>query len=137
VAYRIEFSPLADSQIRRLSKSDLTRVASIIEPLRVEPRPSGAVLVIGATIVNNYLIGDIYRLEVGPYSMNYEVKDIEQLIIIASIVSGWKKTITNKIRLWFISLTKLAGFFLSSLNHGHSLTSFLEVDNESLDFVKR
>lgn len=105
--YAVYFSPNAKQQIEELRKRDQRRVATIIDSLSKEPRPDGAVLCRKEGVFKGYKISPIYRREIGPYRIHYEVKNDPLEIIVASIL------IIKESSLFEYYLTKLPGWFWS------------------------
>jgi mRNA interferase RelE/StbE len=77
MTYRIEFTPAALRQLRRLDPSARRRVQAAIELLAEHPRPSGAKKLVG---------GDGgWRVRTGDYRIVYEVHDDVLLILVVAV----------------------------------------------------
>jgi mRNA interferase RelE/StbE len=75
--YKIIFKPAAQRDFGKLQRPVQKRIASKIEALGADPRPSGSLKLQGAA--------DIYRVRVGSYRILYAVGDTERLVVIARI----------------------------------------------------
>jgi mRNA interferase RelE/StbE len=63
-------------EFRRLQGALRDRIRAAIDDLAVEPRPRGAVKLVGR---------DDYRVRVGDYRVVYAVDDLERLVLVARI----------------------------------------------------
>jgi mRNA interferase RelE/StbE len=88
MAYRIEFSPAAARQLKRINRRVLERIAEKIDSLAIEPRPAGAEKLSG--------YDDIYRVRVGDYRIVYGVKD--RLVLVAILRVGDRADVYQRIR---------------------------------------
>jgi mRNA interferase RelE/StbE len=77
MTYRIEFTPAALRQLRRLDPSARRRVQAAIELLAEHPRPSGAKKLVGGD-------GE-WRVRTGDYRIVYEVHDDVLLILVVAV----------------------------------------------------
>ena len=77
MAYRIEFTPRADSQFRDLDKSVQKRLGQRIDSLADNPRPQGVKKLAGE--------GDFYRARVGDYRIVYQIRDKSLLVVIVRL----------------------------------------------------
>jgi len=77
LAYRIEFTPRADSQFRGLDKSVQSRLGQRIDSLAENPRPQGVKKLAGE--------GDFYRVRVGDYRIVYQICDKSLLVVIVRL----------------------------------------------------
>jgi len=77
LAYRIEFTPRADSQFRGLDKSVQRRLGQRIDSLAENPRPQGVKKLAGE--------GDFYRVRVGDYRIVYQIRDKSLLVVIVRL----------------------------------------------------
>ncbi|MDO5629300.1 MAG: type II toxin-antitoxin system RelE/ParE family toxin [Mobilicoccus sp.] len=77
MTYRIELSPAATRQLRKLDPSARRRVQAAIELLAQEPRPSGAKKLAGGA-------GE-WRVRTGDYRIVYEVHDGVLLILVLAV----------------------------------------------------
>lgn len=77
MTYRIELSPAAARQLRRLDPSARRRVQAAIELLAQEPRPSGAKKLVGGA-------GE-WRVRTGDYRIVYEIDDGVLLILVLAV----------------------------------------------------
>ena len=64
-SYRIYFKPSVEKDLRRLSKSDVSRIIARIEALKSEPFPRQSIKLSGAD--------RLYRIRVGNYRIVFEV----------------------------------------------------------------
>jgi mRNA interferase RelE/StbE len=74
VAHRVEISPTARRGLRRLPIGVRDRIRSAIDALAADPRPRGAIKMVG--------FGDRYRLRVGDYRVVYDVLDDVLLVVV-------------------------------------------------------
>ena len=72
--YRVEVSPAAGRDLRRLPAQVRDRLEPVIMALGEEPRPHGVRKIKGAE--------HAYRVRQGDYRVVYEVYDDEQLVVI-------------------------------------------------------
>ena len=77
VTYRIDFTPAARREFRKLAPETRRRLAPIIDRLATEPRPKGAVRLSG--------LQHVYRLRYGDYRIVYELHDDRLLIVVIRI----------------------------------------------------
>jgi mRNA interferase RelE/StbE len=86
--HRIELSPAAVRQLKKLDRSVLTQIAARIDSLADRPRPH----------VWEKLTGydDLYRLRVGDYRIVYAVEDDLVLVVVLKI--GSRADIYQRIR---------------------------------------
>jgi mRNA interferase RelE/StbE len=77
VTYRVEVSPAALRQLRKLDRVALRRVQAAIELLAIEPRPSGAKKLVGGN-------GE-WRVRTGDYRVVYEIRDNMLLILVVAV----------------------------------------------------
>jgi mRNA interferase RelE/StbE len=77
VTYRIEFTPAARRQFRKLAPEIRRRLAPVIDGLATEPRPKGAVSLSG--------LQDVYRLRHGGYRIVYELHDDRLLVLVIRV----------------------------------------------------
>lgn len=75
--YRIEVSPAAVRQLRKLERVAQRRVQAAIELLASEPRPSGARKLVGGD-------GE-WRVRTGDYRIIYEIHDNVLLILVIAV----------------------------------------------------
>lgn len=78
MSYRVEASPLAGRQMRKLTSSVLRRLEGPIRGLAEEPRPSGVRKLEGED--------NAWRIRVGRYRVIYEIHDDRQLIVLLQVV---------------------------------------------------
>ena len=77
MSYRIELSPAAVRQLRKLDRVAQRRVQAAIELLATEPRPGGAKKLVG---------GDGgWRVRTGDYRIVYEIHDGVLLILVVAV----------------------------------------------------
>ena len=72
--YRVDISPAAARQLRRLPPGDAARLRGPILALGLEPRPPGAML----SLVDS----DWWRVRVGDLRLVYAIDDARRLVII-------------------------------------------------------
>jgi mRNA interferase RelE/StbE len=77
MAYRIEISPAAVSQFRKLTKVIQRQLKPHIDALADNPRPSSVEKLRGAT--------DQYRIRVGDYRIIYQIQDQALIILVLKI----------------------------------------------------
>lgn len=75
--YRVEISPAAARDLRRLTLQVRDRVEPVITALANEPRPHGVRKIRREERA--------YRVRVGPYRVVYEVYDEEQWVIVLRV----------------------------------------------------
>jgi mRNA interferase RelE/StbE len=71
--YRVDLSPAAARQLRRLPPGDAARLRGPILALGLEPRPPGAARLVGS---------DWWRLRVGDLRLVYDVDDERRVVVI-------------------------------------------------------
>lgn len=86
MTYRIELSPAAVRQLRRLDRTAQRRVQAAIELLADEPRPSGAKKLVGGA-------GE-WRVRTGDYRIVYEVRD--QVLLVLVVAVGHRREIYRR-----------------------------------------
>ena len=84
--YRLEFTPGADQQLRKLPKQVQVRLRPHIDALAQNPRPSGIEKLKGED--------NAYRLRVGDYRVLYEVQDKVLLVLVVKI--GHRREVYRK-----------------------------------------
>ena len=77
MSYRIELSPAAVRQLRKLDRVAQRRVQAAIELLATEPRPGGAKKLVGGD-------GE-WRVRTGDYRIVYEIRDGVLLILVVAV----------------------------------------------------
>ncbi|WP_128774306.1 type II toxin-antitoxin system RelE family toxin [Actinomyces oricola] len=77
MTYRIELSPAAARQLRKLDGPALLRVQAVVELLARQPRPAGAKKLVGGR-------GE-WRVRTGDYRIIYEIDDGVLLVLILAI----------------------------------------------------
>lgn len=77
MTYRIELSPAAARQLRKLDGPALLRVQAVVELLARRPRPAGAKKLVGGR-------GE-WRVRTGDYRIIYEIDDGVLLVLILAI----------------------------------------------------
>jgi mRNA interferase RelE/StbE len=70
--YRVDLSPAAQRQLRRLPPGDAAKLRGPILALGIEPRPPGAVKLVASTV---------WRLRVGDLRVVYSIDDAEGLVV--------------------------------------------------------
>ena len=86
--HRIEVSPAAQRQLKKLDRSILVQVAARIDSLADDPRPSGCEKLSG--------YDSLYRVRVGDNRIVYAVKDELLLVIVVKV--GSRAEIYQRIR---------------------------------------
>jgi len=86
VTYRVEVSPAAARQLRRLDQQARRRVQGAIELLADQPRPPGASKLVGGA-------GE-WRVRTGDYRIIYEVND--QVLIVLVVSLGHRREVYNR-----------------------------------------
>jgi mRNA interferase RelE/StbE len=77
VTYRIEFTPLARRQIKKLPREVQKRIIERVEELASNPRPAG---------VKKLVSGEnLYRVRVGEYRAIYQIRDRELIVVIVKV----------------------------------------------------
>jgi mRNA interferase RelE/StbE len=77
VPHRIEFTPAARRQFRKLAPEIRRALAPLIDGLATEPRPKGAIRLSG--------FQHAYRLRCGDYRIVYELHDDRLLVLVIRI----------------------------------------------------
>ena len=77
MSYRIELSPAAVRQLRKLDRVAQRRVQAAIELLATGPRPGGAKMLVGGD-------GE-WRVRTGDYRIVYEIHDGVLLILVVAV----------------------------------------------------
>ena len=77
MTYRVEFSPLARRQIKKLSREAQKRIIERIEELAANPRPVGVKKLVGEE--------SLYRVRVGDYRTLYQIRDRELIVLIVKV----------------------------------------------------
>lgn len=85
MAYRLEFTPGADRQFRKLPQQVQARLRPHIDNLAQNPRPTGVEKLTGQ---------DAYRLRVGDYRILYEIQDKVLLVLVVKI--GHRRDVYRK-----------------------------------------
>lgn len=86
MTYRIELSPAAVRQLRRLDRTAQRRVQAAIELLADEPRPNGAKQLVGGA-------GE-WRVRTGDYRIVYEIRD--QVLLVLVVAVGHRREIYRR-----------------------------------------
>ncbi len=79
MAYRIELTPAAGREFKRLPDAARRRIAPRIDALAEEPRPAG---VLPLTGMHGY-----YRLRVGDFRVIYKIEDDHLLVLVIRIAN--------------------------------------------------
>ena len=77
MTYRIDFTPAARRQFRKLAPEIRKRLATVIDGLAAVPRPKGAIRSSG--------LQHAYRLRDGDYRIVYELHDDRLLVLVIRI----------------------------------------------------
>ena len=81
--YRVEISPAAQRQLRRLPPGDAARLRGPILALAIEPRPPGVAKLAGT---------DFWRLRVGDLRIVYLVEDDSRLVVVLRVARRSEST---------------------------------------------
>ena len=81
--HRVELAPGAQRQLRRLPPGDAARLRSPILALAIEPRPSGAVKLVGT---------EFWRIRVGDLRIIYLVDDSAGLVVVVKVARRSEST---------------------------------------------
>ena len=81
--HRVELAPAAQRQLRRLQPGDAARLRSPILALAIEPRPSGAVKLVGT---------EFWRVRVGDLRIIYLVDDPAGLVVVVKVARRSEST---------------------------------------------
>jgi mRNA interferase RelE/StbE len=80
VAYRVELTPAAARQLRRLRNAHALALRGVILALRQEPHPTGSARLAGS---------DLWRIRVRvdgvPWRVVYQVREAESLVVVARV----------------------------------------------------
>ena len=87
MAYRIEFTPAAERQLRHLHPQAKKRILPRIKSLAAEPRPSGCKKLEGPE--------GYYRIAVGDYRIIYEIHG--EKLVVAVIKIGNRKDVYRRL----------------------------------------
>jgi mRNA interferase RelE/StbE len=82
-SHRVEISPAAQRQLRRLPPGDAARLRGPILALAVDPRPSGVVKLVGS---------DLWRLRLADLRVVYIVDDAEHLVVVLKVARRSEST---------------------------------------------
>ena len=74
--YRVDLAPAATRQLRRLPPGDAARLRGPILALGLEPRPTGAIPLVGT---------DAWRLRAGDLRIVYAIDDGARLVVILKV----------------------------------------------------
>lgn len=88
MAHRIEVSPAAARQLKKLDRRVLPQIAAKIDSLAIEPRPRGCEKLSGYR--------DLYRVRVGDYRIVYAVED--RLVLVVVLKVGDRAEVYQRIR---------------------------------------
>ena len=80
---RVELAPAAQRQLRRLPPGDAARLRGPILALAVEPRPPGAVKLVGT---------DFWRQRVGDLRLVYVIDDDASLVVVLRVARRSEST---------------------------------------------
>ena len=81
--YRVDLSPAAQRQLRRLPPGDAARSRGPILALAIEPRPPGAKKLVGT---------EFWRLRVGELRVIYAIDDASALVIVLRVARRSEST---------------------------------------------
>jgi len=77
MAYRIDFKPSAEHDLKNIPKPEQKRIARKISALAEEPRPRGAKKLKHKA--------EIWRIIAGDYRILYQVRDQDSVVVMARI----------------------------------------------------
>ncbi len=77
MAYRVEFSPAAEREFRKLGREIQLRLRPRIDALADDPRPAGAKKLKGR--------GELWRIRVGDYRIVYEVRNQILVVLVVRV----------------------------------------------------
>jgi mRNA interferase RelE/StbE len=81
--YRVEISPAAQRQLRRLPPGDAARLRAPILALALDPRPPGVVKLIGS---------DLWRLRLADLRVIYNFDDAARLVVVLRVARRSEST---------------------------------------------
>jgi mRNA interferase RelE/StbE len=81
--YRVDISPAAQRQLRRLPPGDAARLRTPILALALDPRPSGVVKLIDS---------DLWRLRLGDLRVVYMVDETSHLVVVLKVARRSEST---------------------------------------------
>lgn len=81
--YRVEISPAAQRQLRRLPPGDAARLRGPILALAIEPHPAGVAKLAGT---------DFWRLRVGDLRIVYMVDEASRLVVVLKVARRSEST---------------------------------------------
>jgi mRNA interferase RelE/StbE len=81
--HRVDISPAAQRQLRRLPPGDAARLRGPILALAIQPRPAGVAKLAGT---------DFWRLRVGDLRIIYLVDDVARLVIVLKVARRSEST---------------------------------------------
>lgn len=85
--YRVELSPAAQRQTRRLAAEDARRIREALRKLVSDARPGGSVKLTG--------FASVWRVRTGRFRVIYEIHDDERRLIVLRIAGRDERTYTN------------------------------------------
>ena len=81
--YRVDLSPAAQRQLRRLPPGDAAKLRGPILALGIDPRPPGATKLVDA---------DVWRLRVGELRVLYSIEDPDRLVVVLRVARRSEST---------------------------------------------
>jgi mRNA interferase RelE/StbE len=81
--YRVDLSPAAQRQLRRLPPGDAAKLRGPILALAIDPRPPGA---------TKHVDSDIWRLRVGRSRVVYSIDDAERMVVVLRVARRSEST---------------------------------------------
>jgi mRNA interferase RelE/StbE len=81
--YRVDLSPAAQRQLRRLPAGDAAKLRGPILALGIEPRPSA---------VTKLVESDVWRLRVGDQRVIYSIDDADRLVVVLRVARRSEST---------------------------------------------
>ena len=82
--YKVDFTPEARRNLRRLPPQDLARLEPSIEALGDDPRPSGVRKIRGQL--------HTWRIRIGPFRVIYDIDDELALVVVLRVVRRSEST---------------------------------------------
>jgi mRNA interferase RelE/StbE len=85
--YRVDLSPAAQRQLRRLPPGDAAKLRGPILALAIDPRPPGATKLVESSV---------WRLRVGPLRVVYSIDDAERLVVVLRVARRSESTYRHR-----------------------------------------
>ena len=85
--YRVDLSPAAQRQLKRLPPGDAARLRGPILALGIDPRPPGATKLVDS---------DVWRLRVGDLRVIYAIEDPDTLVVVLRVARRSESTYRSR-----------------------------------------